>query len=274
MALLTFAPVVVIRRAVGAGFIFQRRTCILSANYFYISTEAADMILDLIPLTEITEVAHVLVRDQEEEDLFRKSSSGVDKDEYAFYIHTREHGPCGGRAYVLKCNNVDDCDKWIHTTRLTINAAKAAEVPKRGFKYFREKAKLVYHSRPAQVLSATVIIGSFALAVVAAEILPEEDSTLAVLLDRMQSIFTFVFAFELAFNLFGSWMKDFLADRWNCDHPLSISISISISISRTCSHPPFMLSRPRFVLASLRTLVSRNACVPDSTLALSPLFAL
>eukprot|EP00961_Rhodomonas_salina_P082639 1110637-Rhodomonas_salina.1 len=226
MALLTFAPVVVIRRAVGAGFIFQRRTCILSANYFYISTEAADMILDLIPLTEITEVAHVLVRDQEEEDLFRKSSSGVDKDEYAFYIHTREHGPCGGRAYVLKCNNVDDCDKWIHTTRLTINAAKAAEVPKRGFKYFREKAKLVYHSRPAQVLSATVIIGSFALAVVAAEILPEEDSTLAVLLDRMQSIFTF------------------------CPNPITQTQTISGAEKRGCVG--VLLASPLFLLCWVR----------------------
>ena len=82
----------------------------------------------------------------------------------------------------------------------------------------RYQTRIWFESFPFQVIIGCVIVASFAVDVGEAEVLPEKNSESDKLFRSLDGIFTFIFLFELAANLFSHsefFFKAFFADSWN-----------------------------------------------------------
>lgn len=157
---------------------------------------------------------------------------------------TSEDGHNSGRTYTLKIRILNpqddrtktaqseaamgDCDAWIDA----INAGMLAEKARlrrlaqgTDFDRVRYKVKKVYESTLIQSVIAAVILASFALNLVNAEILPEDEATIRVF-ENLDLAFTIVFTIELAANFFGNYWAPFFREAWNLFDTFVVAISL------------------------------------------------
>ena len=79
----------------------------------------------------------------------------------------------------------------------------------------RRLARVFYNSMPAQVVVGLCILASFITCIVDSQMLPKEGSSLAQTIRSLEILFTIIFTVELLVNLFGNFIRPFLADGKN-----------------------------------------------------------
>ncbi len=97
------------------------------------------------------------------------------------------------------------------------------------------------------------------------ELLPVEGTNEAMVFERIDDFFTWVFFFELLFNLFANWFSPFFGDGWACFDLLVVTVSMIAYFSPGGSSGPlkslrlmraFRVMRLFGRLQSLRQIIS------------------
>lgn len=89
----------------------------------------------------------------------------------------------------------------------------------------QDKVRVWYLMRVTQIAVAVFIILNFLLSAVKAQRQPQTHRELYVF-EVMEIIFAFIFAFELAVNMYGSWCRPFFESGWNWFDLIIVLISL------------------------------------------------
>ena len=149
----------------------------------------------------------------------------------SFNIVTSENGYNGGRIYSLRVETEDECKEWVEKLRAAVKSDKRAAASTAmgtGLPRLRRQARLWYNSTLSQSLFALVIVASFITSCIEAEIHTDQargDNLRDRVFSGLELAFAVAFAVELAFNMFGSWMRPFLSSSWNLFDALVVLIS-------------------------------------------------
>ena len=69
--------------------------------------------------------------------------------------------------------------------------------------------------RFSQMFVALLIFTNFVMNAIEAQLIPEDEDPIALVLSTMEKTFTWIFALELSINLFANWFAPFWEDGWN-----------------------------------------------------------
>ena len=151
----------------------------------------------------------------------------------AFNVITRAGGNGGGRTYSLRVSSESECKDWVDGLLSAVSKAKKrAEMTAlgSGLSRVRGLARRAYNSTWSQTFFALVIVASFISSLAEAEIQPKQHSKTSHMFAGLELGFAIVFALELAFNMFGSWMSLFISSGWNWFDALVVLVSF-VSLS-------------------------------------------
>jgi hypothetical protein len=156
------------------------------------------------------------------------SGSETSEDKKTLVIRTDINGHNSGRTYIHRTKYPEDLQMWLREISSAVQKRKvdhAFEKQIQGKSNFyrlchaaRYQTRIWFESFPFQVIIGCVIVASFAVDVGEAEVLPEKNSESDKLFRSLDGIFTFIFLFELAANLFAHselFFRAFFADSWN-----------------------------------------------------------
>jgi len=133
---------------------------------------------------------------------------------HAFSLHVAKLG----RTYHLRAVSYDDCSEWINLLKM---------VRRRAVKAYNDSLKLtpnqqlqirvryIVSHRIFQMAVAAILVFNFILNVIEAEVSGVSSAVTRQFFDHMDTIFTVVYAVELAFNMYGNWFYPFWANTWN-----------------------------------------------------------
>ena len=254
------------KKRVGSTITWMPRLAVLTQECLYFANPSTDLIIDHIPLHEINKVFL-----QEDED-----ESNDDYQE--IIIETIPDGFNSGRAYIHRALR-KDAGKWSEAIERESKHARwvqeeANRTEKGPLALWRLRVKRVYENSITQAVIASLIMASFAIDLVQAEILPEDGSPTQDLFDQMDIFFASVFCFELAVNLFAkskNWCKEFLSDGWNLLDVIIVSLSLlTVLASGIPSLKVFRLIRVFRVARVFRKLKSLNRIITALASAVIP----
>jgi len=158
--------------------------------------------------------AHV----EEEEEEEAEAEGGAGREQAAFNIITVAGGFNGGRTYCLRVESESEMLSWVAALDAQVQQAKmAAELEALGTCWSRTRAwaRHLYDHAAVQLVIAFIIAASFLTSMVEAELRPAAASRTALLLFHLEVVYAVAFSLELCVNVFGSWMRPFLSNRWN-----------------------------------------------------------
>ena len=147
-----------------------------------------------------------------------KEDDSEEANKAVFNIITVPGGYNGGRTFSLRVPSQNEGRDWVAQLSKAVSEAKHdAEMRALGgwFARLRGRARYWYQAPPSQTFFALVIIASFVAACMDAEWQPPAASRLLGAFALLELVFAIIFGAELAFNLFGSWMRPFLSSGWN-----------------------------------------------------------
>lgn len=117
------------------------------------------------------------------------------------------------RKYYFRATSSEEMRRWI----LEILKARDEYTPQKiaCFAMSRVAVRNFIDSTPFQIFAAFAIVLNFLCNAVDAEILPEDGTHERHVLDVFDTVFVWLFAAELALNMFANLFKRFLSDLWN-----------------------------------------------------------
>ncbi|EKX54651.1 hypothetical protein GUITHDRAFT_100126 [Guillardia theta CCMP2712] len=258
------------KQRVGATVNWEPRTAVLTAQKLYFSKKDTDIILDEIPLQEISEI----LQNAEQGQKLKEPPSMV--------IQTVSGGYNSGRTYVYRAEQAEDHESWY--ADLCLYRDKAIQYQERlakkmlnsgsSFNQFRQRVLEIYESGPSQAFFASLIFASFAIDLSQAELLPPDGTYRANQFDTADTVFTVLFTLELCINLFARskhWFKAFFADGWNILDVVIVCVSLMTQFSSGIpSMKPLRLIRVFRIAKIFRRLTSLNKIITALASALVP----
>ena len=117
----------------------------------------------------------------------------------SFNIVTQEAGHNGGRIFSLRLKSPIECEEWMEVLlRAVTKARRDKELELEGggwLNRLRTHARFAYNSAFSQMLFALIIVASFLVSLIDAELMPAEDSDAAKAFHMLEVAFTvYVFA--------------------------------------------------------------------------------
>jgi hypothetical protein len=202
---------------------WKRTQVILNTVGVYLARTGENMLRDMIPLDEITEVKKrtdipesalsmtEITTSQDDPGAGASAESSM-SDIHAIQIRTIENGYNSGRTYFFRAESSEECSSWTHQIR---NASQKAILLKEAGPGVLSQAKyrlrMAYESFAAQSVLAVLIIFSFITNILQTELSEETanaDSTAAAF-DALEYFFTFAFTVELVINMLAHFIIPF-----------------------------------------------------------------
>jgi len=90
---------------------------------------------------------------------------------------------------------------------------------------FQDKVKACYYSNNVQIIIATLILVHFMIQCIEKEVDPTGLKYAHVWM-RIGDVFNVIFTIELAFNMYGSWLRPFCRSGWNIFDTMVVAIGI------------------------------------------------
>jgi len=90
---------------------------------------------------------------------------------------------------------------------------------------FQERVKACYYSENIQIVIATLILLHFLIQCTEKQLDPTGTAYKEVWL-RIGDVFNLIFTIELAFNMYGSWLRPFCRSGWNVFDTMVVAIGI------------------------------------------------
>lgn len=169
-----------------AGELWKDRKFTVTGQYVLFGKVGSKRILDCVPLHQIDNV-----------------TLGCDLQ---MTIFTIKNGYNRGRSYVLQIGSESEGSSYLKTLQRLSQAAIAVKQRKQSsFLKVKEFVRKLYTNWVVQAFFAVLIFLNFLTQAVESQIMPEEGSQEAKLLQDMEIIMTFLFAFELLVNLLANW---------------------------------------------------------------------
>eukprot|EP00960_Hanusia_phi_P048655 759075-Hanusia_phi.AAC.3 len=258
------------KQRVGATVEWEPRTAVLTAQKLYFAKKDTDIILDEIPLQEITE----MLQNTEQGQKLKEPPSIV--------IQTVSGGYNSGRTYVYRAETAEEHELWFadlcsyreKATLLQEKMEKKMLNSGNSFNQFRQRVLEVYESSGSQTFFATLIFASFAIDLSQAELLPPDGSYRAQQFDNADTVFTALFTIELAINLFARskhCFRPFYQDGWNILDVIIVCVTLMTQLSSGVpSLKPLRLIRVFRIAKIFRRLTSLNKIVNALASALVP----
>ena len=131
--------------------------------------------------------------------------------------------------YYLQAATEDDLQEWMDTVKRQVEIAiDLVELEGDHYPLARQRrwCRQVYRSAQCQTFFGVIIIASWFIALVDAELLPQEGTTSHDVFKTLEALVTGLFTLELSFNFFGSWFWPFLQEPWNIFDTLVVAVSI------------------------------------------------
>jgi len=164
-------------------------------------------------------------------DLFGLASITLEYEEsLTFVLQTTGDDHNSGRSIILEAK--DEADKLEWKTMILRAIQQALETQKNllvpGF-FARMQVKLrkIYTSKLSEFFFAAIIMATYVTAIVQYQFLPQPDSALGIVRNKLEIFFTIIFAIELMVNLAGNWWRPFARDMWNWMDASVVAISIA-----------------------------------------------
>jgi hypothetical protein len=207
---------------------YRTRMVTLTMDGVFFAKVGANKFLHLIPLLEVEKV--VLESWEGQDDTNESGQNAGDKvtqGSNVFKVHPFANGLNSGKITTLKAKSMEDMQDWVASIReAAVIARRQAEMEPSNFQKLRERARLFYQTNNVQLFMGFWILASYAASIVDAQIVPEPGSAQARTGWVIEACFTFIFAVELLFNLFGSWYSEFLKDGWSVFDAIVVGISV------------------------------------------------
>lgn len=148
---------------------------------------------------------------------------------FSFIVNVVDNGHNCGRPTLLRAESKQEMEEWAYLiqqySKEEIDRLHAAQdtMP---FEKQRRKARDFYKSDRSQMLFGGIITLSYLIAMTESELRPSEGSSTALIFKLLETIFTCIFAAELAINLFGNWVCLFFRSPWNVFDAVVVVVSI------------------------------------------------
>ena len=258
------------RKRVSSTITWHKVKAVLTADTLFFAKQDSKIVSDEIPLHEIADILT--------ESTLEKGDDTVKK---ALIIQTTKDGHNSGRTYVCR-PDPEEFDMWLNDLQKLCQAAKIVqEKARREVEYagsrlsrFRAKVLRLYESMHSQTFFATVLIACFAIDVWEAQVLPADGTSAAAMFDLLDIVFTSIFTFELAVNLFSRsahFFKAFYQDAWNILDLVIVTISLTVVFAPGLpSLQPLRLIRVFRVARLFRKFRSLNRIITALISALIP----
>ena len=144
-------------------------------------------------------------------------------------LHTREGGFCSGKCYFIRHCSEDELIEWRDTIeRCAVTGQKLESAM--GLSWQRLIQKRVgsyYRGETAQILVAILIVANFLVNAAQSEMLPEKGTASDQTFNAIDVFFTWVFFFELLWNLAAHWFWPFFSDGWSVFDLFVVSVSMA-----------------------------------------------
>ena len=127
---------------------------------------------------------------------------------------------------VTGVDNIDEIGNWVKQLVDILKVNLEKDIKRRQFEKVQRRSKDLFERPLTRWLFALLIFASYMSDVLSAQYLPTQGSSFYAALMALEYVFTFLFLFELAWNLFSNWLYPFLSDGWSLFDCLVVSVSV------------------------------------------------
>ena len=265
--------------------------CSVTADMLYTARSSSDVnCIDYIPLVEVTSlrgeheetqggwhslrnmvrskkdelkrfVASDSGREDEEDKGHEAKAKEVFKDRFVITIQTEAGGHNAGRKFRFKIPNQEDHDQWmavLEETRQEVLELKRMQMQQHPLSVVRDKAKELHDTEAFQQFFGFVIMASFLVSLVRAEIVPLAHSRADDVFEVMDLVFTALFTCELLITFVAHFFLLFWQDAWRIFDTIIVVVSL---VSASGANLPAGIHACICMCACVCVCVRARACV-------------
>ena len=229
-----------LKRGYYSNSTFHPRSIKLTSEFISYSQTDGGSLLDRIWFNDVAGLVFNSMKDEEFEQMFHSEEDYAAERQSAhdlfptlepmqFAICTTKGGYHKGRQFIFQASSLGEMEVWVASIVRVLKYNMARDTSYQQMSQFaqvRRYVRWLYLGDRVQLVVAGLIVLNFFLNICDTQLQAVEGTVEYQVLEFADIIFGYVFTFELAVNLFGTLVHEFVKDPWNWFDLLVVGITI------------------------------------------------